>query len=82
MVTGIVVGPDAWTGTTIPERRRNVIHAPAGLWLGPLCNFGYAPGQKLITGTEVEAQAVTCWRCLHPLESAGIGPNGERRGAA
>lgn len=79
---GIVVGPDSWTETTHPERRRHIIHAPAGLWLGPACNFGHDPADKLITGTEVQADAVTCWRCRHPQESAAIGPNGERRVAA
>jgi hypothetical protein len=60
---GIVVGRDSWTEQTLPERRRNVIHEPAKTWLGPACNFGHDPADRLIAGQQVEAEAITCWRC-------------------
>lgn len=69
---GIVVGPDSWTEDTIPERRRNVIHAPATTWLGPACNFGNDPAEKLITGLPVDVDCVTCWRCRNPVEAAAM----------
>ncbi len=69
---GIVVGPDSWNELTAPERRCNVIHAPAAAWLGPACNFGHDPADKLITGLPVEVAAITCWRCRNPEEAAAM----------
>jgi hypothetical protein len=88
-VIGIVVGPDAWTKNTLPERQRNIIHKPAQHWLGPACNFGHDPAEQLVTGQQVDADAVTCWRCRHPEEAAQLDAERaarraawERRGAA
>jgi hypothetical protein len=68
-VIGIAVGPP---GTYIPQWRRaraavtpEVVHAPAATWLGPACNLGFDPTQRLITGWQIEAPSVTCWKCSH-----------------
>lgn len=79
---GIVVGPDAWTENTLPERRRNIIHAPAATWLGPACNLGRDPAERLVTGQQVNADAVTCWRCRHPEEAAQLETERAARRAA
>ena len=79
VVIGVVVGPDAWTENTLPERRENTVHEPASTWLGPACNLGKNPAERLIAGQQVEAEAVTCWRCLDPVEAREADAEWERK---
>jgi len=82
-VIGVAVGPAA---ELIPAWRRErgattgeVVHDRALMWLGPACNLGLDPADRLIPGWEIEAPAVTCWRCRNPQEAARM--DAERGGA-
>lgn len=49
-----------------------VVHAPAPSHLGPACNNGVDPTDRLIPGWEIEADRVTCWACRQLSAAGGV----------
>jgi hypothetical protein len=51
----------------MPPHPRNVRHALAPDWPGPLCNNGVDPARKRITGVPSTGTRVTCAHCREIL---------------